>query len=453
MSATHDVVIIGGGPAGSTAAIVLAKAGIDVCVLEKDAHPRFHIGESILPRTTLLLRELGLEELLRDLPHVPKYGAEFGFGDRFETRTFLFADGLIPSPPVFNIERAVLDKAMLDCARSEGAVVHEHCPVKRICRLDRAGVEVETHDGVVKGRVLLDASGHGTVVGRTLKLRRRFKDPNMHRVAYFQHFDHVERPAGRASGHPAIFMAEEGWFWLIGLSDTRTSVGFVCHPSLASTQDIKPTELLQWAIARCPVVRHRMRSATGSPENLVMSDYSYQCWPYAGDGYFMIGDAACFLDPIFSTGVTFAMMSGSHAATRVISLLNGSTTHRAAYRRHCRYIKRGTAPYWKLIQSYYRHSFRELFMSGGGPCQMPAAIISLLAAEVFPEMPWKLRWRHWAFQMFVRLQRYWALAPRCERFHLLNEPAHPLRLDPAASGSSSSDAISVPPSACSVEPT
>ncbi len=426
MKRNHDIVIIGGGPAGSTAAIVLARAGLDVCLLEKDAHPRFHIGESILPRTTLLLRDLGLSEMLSGLPHVPKYGAEFGFGNDFETRTFLFEDGLIPSLPVFNIERAVLDKAMLDTAREEGATVYEQRSVNRINRLDRDGVEVETKEGVVEGRVLLDASGQGTVVGRHLKIRRRFKESHMHRVAYFQHFDNVERPAGRESGHPTIIMCEEGWFWLIGLNETKTSVGFIAHPSLGGSLDVKPTEMLQWAIARCPVVRHRMRHAVGSPENWVMSDYSYQCWPHAGDGYFMIGDAACFLDPIFSTGVTFAMMSASHAAKDVIAMLQGTLSHEVAYRRHCQYIKRGAAPFWRLIQSYYTHSFRELFMSGGGPWQIPRAIISLLAAEVFPDVPWKLRWRHSAFHFFVRCQRYWAVAPRRPRFHLLNELANPL---------------------------
>lgn len=425
MSTKHDVVIIGGGPAGSTAAIVLAQAGLDVCVLEKASHPRFHIGESILPRTTLLLRELGVEDIVMKLPHVPKYGAEFGFGNDFTTRTFLFADGLIPSPPVFNVERALFDKALLDRARSVGATVREQCKVMNINRLSKDGVEIATRDNTVTGRMLLDASGQGTVVGRHLQTRRRFKKDHLQRVAYFQHFDHVERPVENGSGHPAIIMCEEGWFWLIGLSNTKTSVGFVAHPSLAGSVGVKPADLLQWAIARCPVVRHRMRNAQGSPVNLVLSDYSYHCWPYAGDGYFLIGDAACFLDPIFSTGVTFAMLTGAHAATDLIGVLDGTMKPPAAYRRHCQFIKGGTAPYWKLIQSYYQHSFRELFMSGGGPWQMPAAIVSILAAQVFPKLPWKLRWRLSAFQCFVYLQKYFALAPRHPKFHLMNEQAIP----------------------------
>jgi hypothetical protein len=157
-----------------------------------------------------------------------------------------------------------------------------------------------------------------------------------------------------------------------------------------------------------------------------MSDYSYQCSPYAGDGYYLVGDSAIFLDPIFSTGVTFAMMVAEHAATDLVDVLQGSMSHKAARRRHCQFIKRGSLPYWKLIQSYYHHSFRELFMSGGGPWQIPGAIISILAAQVFPRVPWKLRWRHAAFQCFVRIQRYWKLAPRRPKFHLIHEQPVPL---------------------------
>lgn len=436
----YDVIIAGGGPAGSTAAIVLARAGFRVCVLEKDKHPRFHIGESILPRTTPLLKELGLEEAVLGLTHVPKFGAEFGFGNDHNTRTFSFADGLIPGSPVFNIERSIFDKLLLDKAREAGAEVHEQRPVKGITKLAEDDVQVESADGPVRARLLLDASGHGTVVGRALNLRRNFEDPELQKVAYFQHFENVERPAGRETGHPAIFMCAEGWFWVIGLSDTKTSVGFVTRPSFVRTLGVSPTRLLQWAVSRCPVVRHRMRDATGSPENVVLSDFSYRCRPYAGPGYFMIGDAACFLDPIFSTGVTLAMMGSSHAAGLAARMLRGEASVKTVRRQHCRYIEHGTAPFWRLIRSYYKHSFRELFVHGTGPLQIPGAIISVLAGQVFPQQPWKLRWRHRAFDFCVWLQQYRELSPHRHPFHLLHEPAVELaQLTP--SGVSSASAV------------
>lgn len=428
MSNQYDVVIAGGGPAGSTAAIVLARAGLRVCVLEKDAHPRFHIGESILPRNTALLRELGLEDAVLSLTHVPKLGAEFGFGNDANPRRFTFTDGLLPGLPVFNIERARFDKLLLDKAREAGAEVFEQRPVTSIARLAEGDVLVATGAGAVQGRLLLDASGQGTLVGRALNLRANFKEPDLQKVAYFQVFEGVERLPGGERGHPGIFMCHEGWFWIIPLSETRTSVGFVTHPSLVRTLRLPANQALQWAIARCPIVRHRMRHATGSAANMVLADFSYRCRPYAGPGYMMIGDAACFLDPIFSTGVTLAMLSATHAARLATELLSGRLPPHVARKRHIRYIEGGTEPFWRLIRSYYKHSFRELFVQGAGPLQMAGAIISVLAGQGFPRAPWSLRWRHRAFDVCVWLQQYVALAPRRPAFHLLKEPPVPLSL-------------------------
>jgi flavin-dependent dehydrogenase len=275
-------------------------------------------------------------------------------------------------------------------------------------------------DAEVSGRILLDASGQGTLVGRALKIRTNFDDPELQKVAYYQHFDGVERPPGDASGHPCIIMCEEGWFWLIGLSATKTSVGFVTRPSFVRTLNIPPAQLLAWAIERCPVVRHRMRDAIGPSGNVVLSDFSYRCRPYAGDGYFLVGDAACFLDPIFSTGVTLAMLSAQHTAGTVQRLLRGELSPAGARRRHIQFVTESTRPFWRLIRGYYQHSFRELFMNGQGPVQMQGAIISILAGQVFPRPPWSLRWRHRAFDLCVRLQKHVALVPRREPCRLIH---------------------------------
>lgn len=202
MRDNYDVLVIGGGPAGSTVARLLARDGFSVCLLEKDKHPRMHVGESVLPRNMQLIRDLGLEEALRRVPLVPKYGAEFGMGNNPNSRSFTFRDGLIQGQVVFNVERAPFDKMLLDEARNSGVDVFEETPVKEIINLARQDIRLSTARGQFQGRVLIDASGQGAFLGRALDLRRTFKEADRQKVAYFEHFEGVGRHTGEAEGHP-----------------------------------------------------------------------------------------------------------------------------------------------------------------------------------------------------------------------------------------------------------
>jgi len=160
------------------------------------------------------------------------------------------------------------------------------------------------------------------------------------------------------------------------------------------------------------VVYDRMAVAAGPVENQILADFSYTCWPFAGPGYFLVGDAAAFLDPIFSTGATLAMMSACEATRCLLPLLKNTITPRAAQRRYMNYVRGSTKTYFRLIRSYYQHSFRELFMNGSGPMKVHNAVISVLAGEVFPRPPWKLRWRLWLFYFFMWLNKHVPTVPR-----------------------------------------
>jgi 2-polyprenyl-6-methoxyphenol hydroxylase-like FAD-dependent oxidoreductase len=252
-------------------------------------------------------------------------------------------------------------------------------------------------------------------------------------VAYFAHFENVWRRPGFEGGYPLIVMCDEGWFWLIPLDERRTSVGLVLRPEIARQLDVPANRILQWGIERCPAVKERMVRAGGPGTNIVTADFSYTCRPYAGEGYFLVGDAAAFMDPIFSTGVCLAMMSASQAAQHVTSLLRGESTPSAARKRYMRFVDSNRRIFFRIIRRYYEHSFRELFLNGTGPMRVHRAVLAVLAGNVFPRAPWCLRWRLRVFELCVILNRYVPLVPRRNRFSLLGGISSEPRDDAARS--------------------
>ena len=425
------MLIIGGGPAGSTAAMLLARAGRRVTLLEKATHPRFHIGESLLPRNFELLGELGLIESLRRIPHVRKFGAEFGMGDGSTVSRFNFADGFVPNAETFNVERAAFDKTILDKARAAGADVREDVGVRKVLHLADGDVTVETDAGaLLSARYLIDASGQSTMVARHLGTRTPAKEPHLQKVAYFAHFEGVERLPGPEAGHPLIVMCDEGWFWVIHIDERRTSIGLVIDHAMAKSTGVAADRMLAWGMARCPLVRHRCANASGPDTNHVIANFSYRCRPYAGPGYFLAGDAAAFLDPIFSTGVCLGMMQAREAAGHLDAILAGRRMPDAARSAYVRFTDGSTSVFFRLIRQFYDHSFRELFLNGTGPADMHRAALAVLAGNVFPRPAWRLRWRLAAFAACIRLNRRVPLVPRQKRFSLLAAEPVALPLSP-----------------------
>lgn len=417
----YDVLVLGGGPAGATAAMVLAREGRRVLVLERSSFPRFHIGESFLPRNLELIKDLGLEEELRKLPQVEKRGAEFLLGHgRDEASLFWFSDVFTRGETsAFNLERAPFDAMLLDAARQAGAEVREGCALKNVLRLEDGRVEALTDAGEVSARWLIDASGQSTVLGKHLGTRKVL--PGHRKVAFFGHFENVARRQRPEGGFVVVVMSDEGWFWLIPLDETRTSVGVVLDVDAAKQVGLPPEEMLRWAVDRCPAVQARMAAASLVGEVHAMADFSYRCSPYAGPGYFLVGDAAVFVDPIFSTGVCLGMMSAVEAARGIQEMLRGGSPE-TVRRRYIRYVDDSSAVFFRMIEMYYRHPFRELFLSGSGPLRVHQAVLSLLAGYVFPRPSFALRWRFLLLQAFAWINRFVPLAPRREPFSLLADP-------------------------------
>jgi flavin-dependent dehydrogenase len=286
--------------------------------------------------------------------------------------------------------------------------------------LEEGDASVQIDGRTIAAKYLIDASGDQTFLGKRLGTRRGF--PHHRKVAYFGHFENVKRPEGQAGGFPLIAMCDEGWFWAIPIDANRTSIGLVLDADIARGIDVPAENMLVGGIARCPLLRERTAEAHFPEKNRVIADFSYSCAPYAGPGYFLVGDSAVFYDPIFSSGVCLAMMSAVAAADGIVDILAKRRSPESVRRTYCDLVSGSSSVFFRLVNLYYEHSFRELFLTERGPLQVHRALISVLAGHVFPKPSFKVRWRLKLFEWLVGLNRRFHLVPRRSSFCLVDEP-------------------------------
>ncbi|HEU5077787.1 MAG TPA: NAD(P)/FAD-dependent oxidoreductase [Opitutaceae bacterium] len=408
---TYDILVIGGGPAGSTAAALARKHGLKVAVVEKEKFPRFKIGESLLPNGNALMRETGVWPKIEQAGFVKKFGAYFFLPSGDLQKEVIFSDGLVRGlENTFQVERATFDKILLDHAAELGAHVFENTAAKSV----RADGDVShvtlSHNGAertVSARWILDGSGRENVFSCDLK--RKFDAPRLEkRIAVYTHFSGVPRAEGKAAGHTIVIRLKRGWFWVIPVSEEHTSVGLVTE--VDDLKGLAPAEAFQRAVDDTPRLKEWLRNAERVMEFKVTSDYSYFREELARDRLILLGDSAGFFDPIFSSGVYVAMYSAKRAIEMVLA---ADAAQRPLTRSECvRYtkrIKQNARVFEKLIHAFYDNDSFAIFMSTNPPFRIDRGINSIVAG--YSEINFAIWWRLQFFLVVCRLQKYFRLTP------------------------------------------
>jgi flavin-dependent dehydrogenase len=412
--AAIDAVVVGGGPAGAVAGIHLARAGLETLILEREHFPRFAIGESLLPLGNGLLKEIGVWEDLEREGYVVKRGADFRTGDGGRSVRFRFEKALGPEhASTFQVERSRFDALLLRKAGEEGCRVVHGARVASVRHAGDEGVEVDyVHDGAahpVTARWLVDAGGRAGVAGAGLGFRKR---PTRHRkmTAIYGHFHGAGREEGDTAGNTVIIRFREGWFWLIPVAPDKTSVGAVLPNSLLREMGGNPGEVFDKLVADTPEVARLMDGARATMPVRATADYSWRHETFARGRIFLTGDAAGFVDPIFSSGVMLAMKSARLAARTIARAhAQGRVPGRLACGNYTRRVAGWMALYGTVIRSFYERGGFEIFMHPMPFLGIPATVGRLVGGETDVSAADRLRLA--GFRAVCGLQRWLDLAP------------------------------------------
>jgi flavin-dependent dehydrogenase len=386
-----DVVVVGGGPAGSTVSTFLAQKGYRVTVLEKDAHPRFHIGESLLPCNMPILEDVGVMDQLKSIG-VVKLGADFSMPNDETWRTYYFCKSLNRTPPhAYEVRRSEFDEMLFRNAAKNGVDTRERVKVTDVAwsggsksEPKRCHVKAETAAGeklAFEGRYFIDATGRDTLLSKKLGLKK--KNPNHGTAAIFGHFKNVVRRPGADQGNISIYWFDHGWMWFIPLHDDVMSIGAVCWPEYLKTRKGTTEEFLLDTIKLAPKAYERMKDATLLNEVRATGNYSYTSERMSGPGWLMVGDAFAFIDPVFSSGVYLAMNSGRFGAEIVDRILRDPSSEARAHEEFEKRIRKGVGTFSFFIYRFTTPGMRWIFQNPRNIYRLEEAVISMLAGDVF----------------------------------------------------------------------
>ena len=388
----YDVIVMGGGPAGSSVAGILAREGRKVILFEKEIFPRHHIGESLMTDTYWTFRRLGVLEKLRESPFVRKYSVQFANPAGKESRPFYFFEAVHHESAVtWQVTRAQFDHLLINHAAEQGATVHQGVLVKQVLfEGDRAvGVEVQMQDGTRQkfyANVVVDATGQAAMLSN--KFRWRVRDPKLKKAVLYSYFKGAHREPDLNGGATLVLRTQAGsggWFWYIPLENDITSVGIVANPEYllkGRGQDL--AKIFQEEIDKCEPCRRRVEGGERVDKIYSILDYSYRSKHNAGNGFIIIGDAYGFLDPIYSSGVLLALKMAELAADAIHDAFNHDDFSAARLGQYQAKLDRGIESMRKLVYAFYNDGFSFAGFLRKYP-EERVHIINLLIGDVFKE--------------------------------------------------------------------
>lgn len=390
-----DVLVIGGGPSGSTISSLLAEKGWHVVQLEKDHHPRFHIGESLLPMNLPLLERLGVLDQV-DSIGIRKYGAEFDSMYHNRQALYYFGKAMDKNHPyAYEVKREDFDEILFRNARNKGVDTHEGMRVVQVTTHsdDSSTIDAKDDSGNMHrwhAKFLVDASGRDTFMSRKMGIKKRNNKHNS--AAIFGHFSGVERRTGKDEGNITLCWFDHGWIWMIPFKDGNMSVGAVCWPYYLSSRKVDPEQFLWDTIAMCPPVANRMKDAKLISEVTATGNYSYESDHMIGNGYILVGDAFAFVDPVFSSGVLLGMNSAFYGAEVVDKVLRNPAQAANTISKFNHTVRDGLKTFSWFIYRITQPAMRSLIMADHdrkNTFRMEEAVLSLLAGDLFRDTPIK----------------------------------------------------------------
>ncbi len=359
----YDVIVIGGGPAGCSAAAVLAEAGRSVLVLEREKFPRYKVGESMIPFTYHPLKRLGLVDRMRSSHFVKKYSVQFVAPSGKASQPFYFSSRYDEDvSQTWQVLRSEFDQMLMDNAREKGATVMEEVKVTSLVHDGEGtrGVEVELKDGstaTYRAPMTLDCSGKEAFAATRKQWRKR--DPFLNKVAVWTYYEGALRDEGIDAGATTVaFVPEKGWFWYIPQHDNRVSVGVVAEGKYLARDGVKdPAEIFQREIGQNLWIRDHLAPGTQVGPHYITSEYTFRSEYCAEEGLLLVGDAFGFLDPVFSSGLLLALKSGVLAGEAVDRALSEENLNPSQFESYANVMREGIENMRKLVYAFYNPDF------------------------------------------------------------------------------------------------